>query len=385
MYAYQTKEKNKQIDKKHESHLSQLIHQLTLDMNKVKFIKNPEALLKSLIKLQNIVGMHELKENIAKQTSYLIQKMKSGDFTMNMLNTTLYGNPGTGKTTVGLLLADIWQHLGFLQRATPKSFDIDIPLELLQVYIMMGTVVVIKLYNDILYPLYQHYGLVLTILFLLFCLLCLYFIFTYTHNPDNQPIVITSRSTFVGQYIGSTAPKTEQFLQNNLGRVVFIDEAYSLYNGHQDLYGIEALDCINKFLSEHSNEIVVIFAGYQDKLEQTIFKIQPGLNRRCMWKFDCQDYHGAELFDIFKLQCEKEKQQIYKRDEERIKNYFIKHENDFVNNAGDTERLVFYTLLNKTSDAMTYDDIKVGFKELRKVNLKTNKSLSDEFKKYLNI
>src|SRR6516164_5385137 len=145
MYAY--KEKDKKSDKQYQptSHLSSLINQLTLDMSNKTIpcgIKNPKGLLQSLLRLQNIVGMHSLKENIAKQTSYLIQKMATNDFNMNMLNTTLYGNPGTGKTTVGVLLAEIWHHLGFLQTATNKNINIynllnTVQFELLQVYIMV--------------------------------------------------------------------------------------------------------------------------------------------------------------------------------------------------------------------------------------------------------
>src|SRR5438270_8400932 len=90
-----------------DTHLTKLINQLTYDikLNHVKNIKNPQGLLQSLIKLQNVIGMDKLKENIAKQTSYLIQKLNVGNFKLSMLNTVLYGSAGLGKTTIGIILA----------------------------------------------------------------------------------------------------------------------------------------------------------------------------------------------------------------------------------------------------------------------------------------
>jgi hypothetical protein len=204
---------------------------------------------------------------------------------------------------------------------------------------------------------------------------------------NNNPIVIASRSTFVSIYMGGTADKTEKFLHQQLGKIVFIDEAYSLYNGPHDSYGAEALSSINKFMSEHENEIVIIFAGYEKELKNTIFKIQPGLARRCIWSFKFDDYNGEELYDIFKLKANDE-QQIDPQDEYKIKQFFIKYEKEFTGNGGDINKLLFYIMLNKDlhHHVIKYKDVKNGVKELLCNHIHSDdtnkKSVLDDFKKY---
>ena len=83
------------------------------------------------------------------------------------------------------------------------------------------------------------------------------------NNLNTDIIRIVSREDFVGGFLGQTAIKTENLLKESLGKVLFIDEAYSLINDERDSYGYECLTTLNRFMSEHSSEIVIIFAGYK--------------------------------------------------------------------------------------------------------------------------
>lgn len=398
---YQLKEHEQIVKDDNVPYLSNLINQLNdnIKNNKnIKSVKNPKKLLESLIKLHNIVGMKDIKESIARQTSYLINKLNHGENSLKMLNTVLYGPQGVGKTTVGVILAEIWHHLGFLEKAANQKNSMSGYLsklssyntELLQFYFIIGMFVGIQLYDHVLKPLYKLYGYNVIIASVLLLLLFIY-LYQYeqvTNTTESDMIVITSRSTFVNMYLGGTAPQTENFLKENKGKVVFIDEAYSLYNGYNDNYGSEALSSINKFMSEHEDEIVIIFAGYEDMLKSTIFKVQPGLDRRCMWKFNCNTYDGQELYEIFKLQLKKEKYEIHTDDLSKINELIIKYQDQFCNNAGSTEQLAFFSQLNHSSrlspdKIIIYEDVKNGLKELIKNNLSPapQSDLMSEFKK----
>jgi DNA polymerase III delta prime subunit len=103
---------------------------------------------------------------------------------------------------------------------------------------------------------------------------------------DPVPIVICGRSEFVGEFAGHTTIKTHNFLMEHRGKVVVIEEAYLLYTGDRDLFGMEALTEINRFMDEHAKEIIIYFTGYKELMEATIFKAQPGLRRRCEQVFN---------------------------------------------------------------------------------------------------
>jgi stage V sporulation protein K len=106
------------------------------------------------------------------------------------------------------------------------------------------------------------------------------------------------RSTLVGQYLGETAVKTQAVLQQSLGGVLFIDEAYALIEsddpGRQDPYGRECVDTLLKFIEDHRENIVVIIAGYPDKMDE-LLTANPGFKSRFVQFFDFEDYSDDEL------------------------------------------------------------------------------------------
>lgn len=110
-------------------------------------------------------------------------------------------------------------------------------------------------------------------------------------------LVEVSRGDLVGRYTGHTAPLTNSVIQSALGGVLFIDEAYSLYRGEQDSFGLEAIDTLVKGMEDHRDELVVILAGYTKEME-TFLTANSGLASRFPNKIEFPDYTADELLDI---------------------------------------------------------------------------------------
>lgn len=154
-----------------------------------------------------------------------------------LLNTVFYGPPGVGKTTIAKKYGNLLLKLGFLQ---------------------------------------------------------------------NDKFVVADKSKLVAGYVGQTAPKTKRVLESALGGVLFIDEAYQLgNNSNAGMSGRgfdgECIDTINQFILEHPGEIVIILAGYRDRIEQGFFQLNDGLSRRFPWRFDIGGYTPDDLTKIFNL------------------------------------------------------------------------------------
>jgi probable Rubsico expression protein CbbX len=139
------------------------------------------------------------------------------------------GNPGTGKTTVALRMAQILHRLGYVRRG--------------------------------------H-------------------------------LVAVTRDDLVGQYIGHTAPKTREVLKKAMGGVLFIDEAYYLYRPDNERdYGQEAIEILLQVMENQRDDLVVILAGYQARMD-VFFQSNPGLASRIAHHIDFPDYDEAELMAI---------------------------------------------------------------------------------------
>ena len=110
-------------------------------------------------------------------------------------------------------------------------------------------------------------------------------------------LVEVTRADLVGRYVGHTAPLTNSVIQSALGGVLFIDEAYALYRGCEDSFGLEAIDTLVKGMEDHRDELVVILAGYTREME-TFLTANSGLASRFPNKIEFPDYTAAELLDI---------------------------------------------------------------------------------------
>jgi probable Rubsico expression protein CbbX len=114
-------------------------------------------------------------------------------------------------------------------------------------------------------------------------------------------LVSVTRDDLVGQYVGHTAPKTKEVLKRAMGGVLFIDEAYYLYREDNERdYGQESIEILLQVMENQREDLVVILAGYQDRMD-SFFTSNPGMSSRIAHHIDFPDYALDELDDIGKL------------------------------------------------------------------------------------
>ena len=115
-------------------------------------------------------------------------------------------------------------------------------------------------------------------------------------------LVEVTRADLVGRYVGHTAPLTNQVIRSALGGVLFIDEAYSLYRGREDSFGLEAIDTLVKGIEDHRDDLVVVLAGYTREMQQFL-QANSGLASRFPNQIEFPDYTAAELWQITQAQA----------------------------------------------------------------------------------
>ncbi len=113
-------------------------------------------------------------------------------------------------------------------------------------------------------------------------------------------LVEVSRADLVGKYVGHTAPLTNQVIQSAIGGVLFIDEAYSLYRGKDDSFGLEAIDTLVKGIEDNRDNLIVILAGYSNEMEEFLTS-NSGLKSRFPNVINFPDYTGSELLAIAEI------------------------------------------------------------------------------------
>ena len=113
-------------------------------------------------------------------------------------------------------------------------------------------------------------------------------------------VVCVTRADLIGEHLGSTSIKTEAMLTSCLGNVIFIDEVYSFgCADRKDSFSKECLDCINHFLSTYREDILCIIAGYEEDIQECVFSVNKGLERRFPFKYTLPKYNITELRQIF--------------------------------------------------------------------------------------
>src|SRR5438093_12622731 len=118
-------------------------------------------------------------------------------------------------------------------------------------------------------------------------------------------VVSVTRDELVGQYIGHTAPKTKEILKKAMGGVLFIDEAYYLHRPDNERdYGQEAIEILLQVMENHRDDLVVILAGYKDRMD-TFFSSNPGMASRIAHHLDFPDYREDELLQIAQLMLQR--------------------------------------------------------------------------------
>ena len=137
-------------------------------------------------------------------------------------------------------------------------------------------------------------------------------------------LITVTRDDLVGQYIGHTAPKTKEVLKRAMGGVLFIDEAYYLYKPDNERdYGAEAIEILLQVMENQREDLVVIFAGYKDKMD-LFYESNPGLSSRVANHIDFPDFTPDELIQIGRLMLEDQQYRMTAEAEEVFLEYLKK-------------------------------------------------------------
>lgn len=183
-----------------------------------------------LAKLDGLVGLTAVKKEVSNLASFLNLQIKRGETnTFQGKHYVFTGNPGTGKTTVARIMADVFRTLGIVAKGQ---------------------------------------------------------------------LVEADRSKLVAGFSGQTAIKTNQLVDQAMGGVLFIDEAYTLKSGDGDTFGSEAIDTLLKRLEDDRGKFICIVAGYTDQMHDFIDS-NPGLKSRFTQTIHFDDYTPDELTEIF--------------------------------------------------------------------------------------
>lgn len=194
-----------------------------------------EKLEELLEKLNSLIGLENVKHQVGSLVNLIrVQKMreKQGMKTSGVSKHMVFmGNPGTGKTTVARMLAEIYKYLGVLRKGQLVEVD---------------------------------------------------------------------RSGLVRGYVGQTATRVQEVVDEALGGILFIDEAYSLtVNKGEGDFGQEAVDTLLKAMEDHRDDLIVIVAGYTDLMDQFL-ESNPGLRSRFNNFIRFDDYTAEQMMDILK-------------------------------------------------------------------------------------
>ena len=207
-------------------------------------------------KLEKLIGLENAKEVMNNALNYFKAQKLFADRGMIAERPSMHmvfrGNPGTAKTTVARLFAEIMKENGLLT------------------------------------------------------------------NGDMYEV---GRADLVGKYVGSTAPLVKSAFKRAKGGVLFIDEAYSLVDDRDGLFGDEAINTIVQEMENHRKDTIVIFAGYSDKMEGFLNK-NPGLRSRIAFHIPFEDYSVNELCDIAKLIAAEKKLTLSSNAESKLATVF---------------------------------------------------------------
>lgn len=184
---------------------------------------------------------------------------------------------------------------------------------------------------------------------------------------------IAKRSDLIGKYLGHTSIKTQEFIDNCEGGVMFIDEVYSLGSqDKKDNFSKECIDTLNLNLTEKKNFICII-AGYPNEIEDCFFSFNEGLKRRFPFRYDIQNYTSNELSQIFAkkiMDCN------WKMDFEisKLEKFIDNNKDNFKYFGGDIDNLILNCktvhsrrIFGKDRSLMkilTYDDIVNGYNKM---------------------
>lgn len=137
----------------------------------------------------------------------------------------------------------------------------------------------------------------------------------------NGQLIEVTRADLVASYVGQTAPKTKKVIETSLGGVLFIDEAYSLFRGKEDSFGLEAIDMLVKSMEDYRDQLVVILAGYTKEMNEFL-EANSGLKSRFANTIEFPDYTAEQLLQIAISIATKKQYQINNAAQTKLLSYF---------------------------------------------------------------
>ena len=170
-------------------------------------------------------------------------------------------------------------------------------------------------------------------------------------------LIETDRSGLVGGYVGQTAIKTQEVIQNAMGGILFIDEAYALNQASENDYGKEAIDTLLKAMEDNRDDLIVIVAGYP-QLMDSFMRSNPGLESRFNKFIYFEDYNESELYDIFMLMAQDANLTLDDGAKQYLKEYFeAMYENRPSNFAnGRAVRNLFEEVITRQANRLAAED-----------------------------
>ena len=163
-------------------------------------------------------------------------------------------------------------------------------------------------------------------------------------------LVEVTRADLVGRYVGHTAPLTNQVIKSALGGVLFIDEAYSLYRGKDDSFGLEAIDILVKGMEDNRDNLVVVLAGYSKEMKEFL-TANSGLKSRFPNIVEFPDYTGEELVKIATIQANSKDYRISEDAMAPLLEYFTRlqqHDSKSSGNGRAARNLIEAAILNQS-------------------------------------
>lgn len=183
--------------------------------------------------------------------------------------------------------------------------------------------------------------------------------------PANR-LVVAGREDLVGQYVGHTAPKTKEVLKRAMGGVLFIDEAYSLHRPENERdYGPEAIEILLQVMEEERQRLVVILAGYEDRMD-AFFALNPGLRSRIAHHLEFHDFSVDELIEIGDRMFDEQGYELSAEAKRTFRDYVVRRREQphFANarsirNAVERARLRQATRIVETGSSVGRDELRL--------------------------
>jgi len=172
---------------------------------------------------------------------------------------------------------------------------------------------------------------------------------------SNGQLIEVSRNDLVGKYMGHTAPQTMQVIKSAMGGILFIDEAYSLYRGTNDSFGLEAIDTLVKAMEDNRDDLIVILAGYTREMKEFL-ESNSGLASRFPNQIEFPDYTAEELYDITVIQAKSKGYKLADDIKEPLTEYFAKvqaHDSVRSGNGRLARNIVEEAIINQSKRIVT--------------------------------